>query len=513
MGKDRKKDKALDLLATGRWDKARDLLKKILADHPEDYRLWLRLGDAYRKLQDSTNAVEAYRKAARGFGAAGFLVQAIACQKQVLDLKPDEDEIHEELAALYAQRGMTYKRPARPEPEIETPAGPPAEPVPEAKAPKKKAVEEKAPEPADAAPTIEPLPDGGEPASSSIEDDSAQEMRAARVELRLPDGPAVEPPEIGLDPAVAVAEDLEDLQAEMPEIWTPPSADELPPVPLLADLDARELRTLLERLTRKAVAQGEVVFREGDEGDSLYMISRGRVGVFTGEYTDIEDLLAVLGEGEFFGEFALLTKHRRQASVVALDDCELLEVSQETYRAVIEEHPRVREVAQEYYHRRILANLQQRCALFRSLPPEERERVLGLGERRVFLEGTPILREGMRGDSLFVIADGEVEVRVNFGNGDLQLARLGPGEFFGEVSALTGNPCTADVFAVSRVEVVAFEREAAAQLAAQFPSIRRILEAFSDRRLHRTLGKLEAVLGQGPDPGAGEGSKGKDGEG
>ncbi|MFH1834090.1 MAG: DUF6584 family protein, partial [bacterium] len=113
MSKDRKKDQVFELIAAGKWDKARDMLKKILGANPEDYRLWLRLGDVYRKLEDSENALVAYRRAARGFAEAGFLVQAIACQKQLLDLKPDEDEIHEELSALYSQRGMTYQRPEK----------------------------------------------------------------------------------------------------------------------------------------------------------------------------------------------------------------------------------------------------------------------------------------------------------------------------------------------------------------------------------------------------------------
>ncbi|NOZ86823.1 MAG: tetratricopeptide repeat protein, partial [Deltaproteobacteria bacterium] len=104
-------EKALKLFVAGKYGQAAGLLKTILEKDPEHPRLWLRLGDAYKKLDEKKLAAEAYKSAADGFAGAGFLVQAISCLKQVIDLFPQDDQIHDELAELYSMRGMNYNRP------------------------------------------------------------------------------------------------------------------------------------------------------------------------------------------------------------------------------------------------------------------------------------------------------------------------------------------------------------------------------------------------------------------
>ena len=88
-----------------------------------------------------------------------------------------------------------------------------------------------------------------------------------------------------------------------------------------------------------------------------------------------------------------------------------------------------------------------RLSLFADLTQPELEAVVHGTEEEVFGEGQRILREGLSGSGLHLILEGDVIVRL----GDREIARLGRGEFFGEISVLLGSPPMADVVTASLV--------------------------------------------------------------
>jgi CRP-like cAMP-binding protein len=92
----------------------------------------------------------------------------------------------------------------------------------------------------------------------------------------------------------------------------------------------------------------------------------------------------------------------------------------------------------------VLDSLAQ-IALFADLSRPQLEDVAHAFEDEVFGDGQRVLRQGLTGTALYVILDGEAIVRRN---GD-DLARLARGDFFGEISVLTGQPPAADVVAAS----------------------------------------------------------------
>ncbi len=86
-------------------------------------------------------------------------------------------------------------------------------------------------------------------------------------------------------------------------------------------------------------------------------------------------------------------------------------------------------------------------ALFGDLSAAQLEGVAHTFEELWFAEGTRILRQSLTGSGFYVIIEGEAVVRLD-GN---DIARLGRGDFFGEISALLGIPPTADVVALTPV--------------------------------------------------------------
>ena len=81
----------------------------------------------------------------------------------------------------------------------------------------------------------------------------------------------------------------------------------------------------------KEFKQGEIIFRQGDPGDSMYDIFSGRVGVYAAYGTANEKLLTELKANEFFGEMGLLEKAPRSATVVALEDTAVYVIGEDDF--------------------------------------------------------------------------------------------------------------------------------------------------------------------------------------
>ena len=76
---------------------------------------------------------------------------------------------------------------------------------------------------------------------------------------------------------------------------------------------------------RGELAAGETLFKTGEPGESLYIVSEGEVELFIRDTAGQKILLAIAGKGEVFGELALLDRGPRTATAMALADTELLD--------------------------------------------------------------------------------------------------------------------------------------------------------------------------------------------
>jgi CRP-like cAMP-binding protein len=115
----------------------------------------------------------------------------------------------------------------------------------------------------------------------------------------------------------------------------------LAPVLLFADLDGTELEELATLLRRRRYAKGEVIFREGDAGESLFIVEEGRVKLAIGSPDGNEVILDLLEPGDFFGELALIDREPRSADAVAIETSSLLSLQRAEFLRFLVEHPRV----------------------------------------------------------------------------------------------------------------------------------------------------------------------------
>jgi CRP-like cAMP-binding protein len=122
-------------------------------------------------------------------------------------------------------------------------------------------------------------------------------------------------------------------------------------------------------------------------------------------------------------------------------------------------------------------------ALFADLRRPQLESVAHTFEEEMFQEGQRILRQGLAGSNFYVILDGEAAVRVDGGD----LATLGRGDFFGEVSVLLGEPPTADVVALEPMRCLVLSGADVEPFLTSHPTVLfRLLQAEA-RRLRATI--------------------------
>ncbi len=118
-------------------------------------------------------------------------------------------------------------------------------------------------------------------------------------------------------------------------------ADSLKKVYLFAPLDDEERRLIAEKLVEMHFAQREMIIREGDTDDNFFIIEEGEVEVFLTSVSGKRKVLTTLGEGDFFGEMALLTGERRTASVEAIRDVRVYSLGRHSFKEVLERKPEI----------------------------------------------------------------------------------------------------------------------------------------------------------------------------
>jgi CRP-like cAMP-binding protein len=122
-------------------------------------------------------------------------------------------------------------------------------------------------------------------------------------------------------------------------------------------------------------------------------------------------------------------------------------------------------------------------ALFADLSPSQVEAIAHSNEEDVFAEGERVLRRGLSGGNFYVILDGEAAVRV----GDEELSRLGRGDYFGEISALTSDPPSADVVATTVLRCLVIPGAQLERLLLERPQVMLRLLKMEARRLQSAV--------------------------
>jgi len=324
----RKEDKKKDaedpqaFVARREYDKAIKAYRGLLTSEPGNYVYHHKVAEVYCLAGKQSDSIDDYSKAADGYARDGFLIKAVAILKKMQKIAPDNPSITKKLEELSESGSSASSRIGK----SDTAGG--------------------------------TLGRGAEISLDMEELDDVQSIPLAGEgdpgeEGESADGEPQAPP-----------------RGEIPMEMEEPSAAKVFETPLFSELKRDELHEVMTRLRHHSFPAGTTLVKEGEPGDSLFVMCEGKVRVSTSGPKGKPVQLAELSEGDFFGEVSLLTGKPRTATIVSLVDTEVLELTRSDLEELEGRHPRVRQVIKDFYERRVASTVEAMIQAVR--PPKKR---------------------------------------------------------------------------------------------------------------------------------------------
>jgi CRP-like cAMP-binding protein/Fe-S-cluster-containing hydrogenase component 2 len=202
--------------------------------------------------------------------------------------------------------------------------------------------------------------------------------------------------------------------------------------------------------------------------------------------------VAELGPGDLFGEMTCMNYYPRSATVRAETDCTMLEMLRNVLD-ILQKSKTFRAQLDQTYRRRALDSHVRNVPIFRGLTEQFIDHLRDRVELLRFAPGEIICRQGEPADSFYLVRLGFVKVSEAYPGGELVLAYVSRGDYFGEIGLLGGGARTATCTALDHAELVRISGEDFRVMVEQFPEVRRGLEAIARERQDANRERLSLV--------------------
>jgi CRP-like cAMP-binding protein len=287
-------------------------------------------------------------------------------------------------------------------------------------------------------------------------------------------------------------------------------------------------------IVRRHFKKGDIVCREGEYGSTAFYILEGQADVFlstpmahvkthggaTGFLSQLSSRLlgrhqerreeegdrhsipidgpvdlpydnpvATLHAGDLFGEMTCMSLYPRSATVRASTDCVMLEMLRNVLD-IIQRNKTLKAQLDANYKKRALDDHLRSVPMFASLTQEFIDLLRHKVELVRYGQGDIICRQGDIADNFYLVRLGFVKVSEPHPGGELVLAYLGRGGYFGEIGLLGEGRRTATCTALDHVELVRIHAEEFAQMMDQFPEVRHSLETLAFERTEQNRQRL-----------------------
>ncbi|OQR89287.1 cAMP-dependent protein kinase regulatory subunit [Thraustotheca clavata] len=279
------------------------------------------------------------------------------------------------------------------------------------------------------------------------EEDSVGEMQETQQAARIfPKGRRISVSAETLDP-----ENAKPLEA----VVHPKSAEERKRISdilvdniLFKSLDDKQSKILLDAMFPKEYEVGEVIIKQGDDGDNFYILDTGVCEV----YKD-DNLVLTCTEAMSFGELALMYNAPRAATVKVKEKAKVWALDRTTFKFIIMETTMKK---RDQYKGFI-----EKVPLLESLSEYERLTVADALRVATFNDGEVIIRQGDDGNLFYIISEGTAVCTKQVSPSDpiQEIGVLSTGAYFGEIALLTTRPRQATVTAKGEVKCLTLDRK------------------------------------------------------
>ncbi len=291
------------------------------------------------------------------------------------------------------------------------------------------------------------------------------------------------------------------LQAPLPVSDEELAMERLRALPLFANLDDNTLRAVTQRLIVRPVAAGDIVYKEGDVGDALYLVDKGRIEI-VGSVSRKGQVLARINAGGFFGEMALLTGKPRSTGARAAENTVLWALYRSDFEELVNAYPAIGQALSQVLKDRLGAaghafveKHLRLIGLFSGLSVEQLEDVAERLLPARYRAGDIIYKAGAPANRVHIIEKGVVELRRAE-----DVLTLRDGDFFGEEAILSGEPHLETAFAKTDGEFWELTREELEALILKYPIVGLNMSRELSRKLHRLAEQKAARVQPAPVP-------------
>ncbi|MCP3957122.1 MAG: cyclic nucleotide-binding domain-containing protein [bacterium] len=278
------------LIAKGQYPKAIKILQRHVRANPKSVHLRKMLADVLERDGQKRRAIEVLEGLVQEFSSEGFVTKAIAVLKKIQRIDPEQSDAEVMLDTLVKMRRKNQ---------------PPA-----------KAARTQGPPPAAPRRAAEPKP-------KEKEEDLDEGLVTS----------IIMPSEFWFEEAAARRDGFN---------WSP----------LFGDFSKEELSAMIGGMRLLIKKPGSIIYTEGEPGDSLFVLASGIARVYRKTSIGHNDQVAVLRDGAVFGTPSVLLEKPRNRTIIAVNECELLELDKATFDGIAAAHPRVAELVHKLHTQR-----------------------------------------------------------------------------------------------------------------------------------------------------------------
>lgn len=216
---------------------------------------------------------------------------------------------------------------------------------------------------------------------------------------------------------------------------------------LFRSLEQEQMSQVLDAMFERRVTPGELIIRQGDDGDNFYVIESGVYKVIVND-----NHIHTYNNSGIFGELALLYNMPRAATVQAETEGLLWAMDRQTFRRIL--------LKSAFKKRKMYESLLNSVPMLKALQNYERMNLADALISKRYTSSERIIKQGDVADGMYFIEDGTVVVKMDQEGSEIEISRLSKGEYFGELALVTHRPRAASVYAETDVKVAFLEVEA-----------------------------------------------------
>ena len=223
---------------------------------------------------------------------------------------------------------------------------------------------------------------------------------------------------------------------------------------MFSNLEEKEKIIVIGAMEEKKYNKDDVVIKQGDDGDVLYVVDTGSLKCFRKmKADDAEDTyLKTYQPGEAFGELALLYNAPRAATIIADEESICFSLDRDCFNHIVKESTiKRRERFEEFV---------SKIPLLSEINSYERSKITDCLNTEYFKDGDKIITEGEVGEKFYFIEEGTAKAMKNQNGSDVQVFEYKPNDYFGELALLRDEPRAASIYATSDITLAWIDRNA-----------------------------------------------------